>query len=136
MSKTCKCGHRWLQHSSDQGCLGITEEGKFCSCNLGPEQDAAPFIPASLSSPETILQEAQRLVYGERGAAYGHPKEDFGRAAAIFNAITGENLDASDIGYVLLSVKLSRQQHEGRRDNFSDAAGYLECLARVEGWDI
>lgn len=84
---------------------------------------------------ETVLQQAQRLVYGERGEAYGHPREDFGRAAAIFNAISGERLDAADIAYILLAVKLSRQQNKGKRDNLVDAVGYLACLARVQGWD-
>ena len=43
-------------------------------------------------SEETILQEAQRLVHGDRGVDYGHPLDDFNRTAAIWTAILGDKL--------------------------------------------
>jgi hypothetical protein len=35
---------------------------------------------------ETILEEAQRLVHGDRGAAYGHPYDDYLCTAAFWRA--------------------------------------------------
>ena len=84
---------------------------------------------------ETILQEAHRLVYGPRGEAYGHPDQDFSRAAHIANALLDIRLSPSDIGYILLSVKLARQFHRDGRDNLVDAAGYVGCIARIKGHD-
>ena len=40
-------------------------------------------------SDETILQEAQRLVYGDRQADYGHPHDDYARTARMWEAILG-----------------------------------------------
>src|SRR4030067_1366058 len=41
---------------------------------------------------ESILQEAQRLVHGDRGEAYGHPFDDFGRTALMASALLADKL--------------------------------------------
>lgn len=73
---------------------------------------------------ETILQEAQRLVYGDRGADYGHPLDDFTRTAAIWSAILGAPVTAEQVGLCMIGVKISRQCNKPKRDNMADAAGY------------
>lgn len=73
---------------------------------------------------ETILQEAQRLVHGDRQADYGHPLDDFTRTAAIWSAILGHHVTAEQVGLCMIGVKLSRQVNHPKRDNMTDAAGY------------
>lgn len=36
---------------------------------------------------ETILEEAQRLVYGDRQASYGHPADDYECTGRLFHAL-------------------------------------------------
>jgi nucleoside 2-deoxyribosyltransferase len=88
---------------------------------------------------ETILEEAQRLVDGPRGQAYGHPAEDFGRTAKIVGAILGIEVTAHQIPLIMMAVKLSRHTNRPRRDNMTDIAGYArtaEMVAeRVGGWE-
>ncbi len=79
-------------------------------------------------SHETILQEAQRLVYGDRGAAYGHPLDDFGRTAKIWSAILGCRVTAEQVGLCMIGVKISRQCNQPKRDNLTDAAGYAATV--------
>lgn len=81
-------------------------------------------------SHETVLQEAQRLVYGDRGRDYGHPTEDYTRTVRIFNAMTGHNLSPMEGMLFMVAVKLSRFKNKATRDCLVDAAGYLECIAR------
>lgn len=97
-------------------------EGVPCSCD---------------TKPETILEEAQRLVYGDRQEAYGHPRDDFGRTAGMWTALfgrklaDGERFTPEDVAMAMACVKLSRLANAYKRDSAVDLAGYAATLARV-----
>jgi hypothetical protein len=78
--------------------------------------------------PESILEEAQRLVHGDRGDDYGHPLDDFARTAQIWTAILGVEVTAEQVGLCMIGVKISRQCNRPKRDNMVDAAGYAETV--------
>ena len=85
-----------------------------------------------VEEPESTLQEAHRLVYGDRGEDYGHPSDDYGRTVAIFNAWTGHNLSTLDGVRFMHAVKLSRQiESPTKRDHYVDASGYMDCSWQV-----
>lgn len=77
--------------------------------------------------PETIAQEAHRLVHGPRRNSYGHPADDYARTVGAFNALTGRDLTIGDGILFMQLVKLSRQRHTPKRDNLVDLAGYALC---------
>lgn len=87
-----------------------------------------------LGNSETILQEAQRLVHGERNKDYGHPLDDFTKTAALWTAILsdklkpGRSITAEEVGMAMICVKLSRQLNRPKRDNMTDAAGYAATV--------
>jgi hypothetical protein len=81
---------------------------------------------------DSCLLEAQKLVYGDRNEAYGHPLEDYSRTVRIFNAITGRDLTESEGVVFMLAVKLSRLMNKKLRDNYTDLAGYTEVLWIVD----
>ena len=60
---------------------------------------------------------------------------DFARTAALVNTLLAAKLSVDlgpeDVALFMVAVKLSRECHEPARDNLVDAAGYLECRARV-----
>ena len=78
-----------------------------------------------------ILEEAGRLVAGERQARYGHPAEDFTRTAQIWSAILGVPVSATQVGLCMIGVKLSRETHAHQPDNLVDIAGYAQTVAMV-----
>ena len=80
---------------------------------------------------ESILEEAQRLVHGDRQSAYGHPLDDFTRTAAIWSAILEVPVTAEQVGLCMIGVKISRQCNAPRRDNMTDAAGYAATVQMV-----
>ena len=88
-------------------------------------------------SKESILEEAQRLVHGERGENYGHPFDDFGRTAGMLSHLLhdklrdGVTLNARDVAMMMICVKLSRERNKPKRDNRADGAGYFETLQLV-----
>lgn len=83
------------------------------------------------NSEQTILQEAQSLVYGDRNNSYGHPADDYGRTVQAFNALTGRDLTTEEGVLFMMCVKLSRQAFKHSRDNLVDLAGYAACAQRV-----
>ena len=89
---------------------------------------------------ETILQEAQRLVHGDRGEAYGHPIFDMTRTADQLTALLrdklrpGERFEAEDVGQMMIAVKMSRHRNKAKRDNLTDTAGYAETLSMIAEW--
>ena len=74
-----------------------------------PVFDAAePFAPSAYDR-ETILDEAQRLVHGHRGADYGHPIEDYTRTGRMWGAILGiPDIDPRICCLMMAAVKVSR----------------------------
>lgn len=95
----------------------------------------APTPPPVVVAPETILEEAQRLVYGDRQESYGHPIDDFRRTAAMWSGMLGDRLTGplgpEDVALMMILVKVSRECHRPKRDNVTDIAGYAATLAMV-----
>lgn len=85
---------------------------------------------------EDLLRKADALVNGDRNEAYGHPYDDYSRVAKIFNAITGQYLDASDCAMLMICVKLARIGHHHEKptvheDSLVDLAGYAWVYAQI-----
>jgi hypothetical protein len=95
------------------------------------ELDALTFEPLTETN-ETILQEAQRLVHGNRGADYGHPIDDYTRTGRIWGALLGiPDIDPRVACVMMGAVKMSREMNKHKRDNLTDLAGYAECANMV-----
>jgi hypothetical protein len=76
---------------------------------------------------EDILEEALRITKGDRNASYGPPDQDFQRTAKMWSAIKGVEFEAREVALFMIALKLSRETHQRKRDNFVDIAGYARC---------
>lgn len=93
-----------------------------------------PVLDAHTLEPftETILEEAQRLVHGDRGADYGHPIEDYTTTGRLWGAILGvPDIDPRICCLMMAAVKISRESRKHKPDNLVDLAGYAECASMV-----
>ena len=102
-----------------------------------------------------ITQVAHDLVFGDRGASYGHPASDFEAMGRISGAILERWLDSLGltvcngdgdevlfpdiepriVALIQTAVKLSREAANPKRDNRVDGIGYWLCADRiVEGY--
>lgn len=106
------------------------------------------------SGPESVTDEAYRLVMGDRQSDYNHPSDDFkatGRqwGAVLTNWLHSEGMtvcneefpsvtgDVPDVpprivALMMAQLKLSRESHKPKRDNRVDAIGYVLCADRIE----
>ena len=76
---------------------------------------------------EDILEEALRITKGDRQAQYGPPDQDFQRTAQMWSALKGVPFTAKEVALFMIALKLSRQTHQDKRDNWVDIAGYARC---------
>ena len=87
-----------------------------------------PAIPEHIPSPPIdILTEALAITQGDRQAQYGPPDQDFRRTAAAWEAMFGWYVRPDQVAAAMIILKLSRQQHQRKRDNWVDIAGYARC---------
>ena len=92
-------------------------------------------VAPEVSPPsESILDEAKRLVCGDRQASYGPPDQDFARTAGMINSLfrdylkKGCEFKPKDVASIMILIKLSRNRHQNKRDNPVDITGYAHCL--------
>jgi hypothetical protein len=78
----------------------------------------------SLEPPETVVQEAHRIVHGGRQKEYGHPYDNDRRTAGMLRARFGWDVKVSDVWQIMVIVKLSRETTQPKRDTRVDVAGY------------
>jgi len=79
-----------------------------------------------------VAYEAHRLVFGDRGTAYGHPEENFQDIAGAWNAQLGAaSIDACEVADMMTLFKIARGKHGYKRDNVVDAIGYQIAKQRV-----
>lgn len=76
---------------------------------------------------EGILEEAIRITGGDRQSNYGPPDQDFSRTAKMWSAIKGVEFESRDVAMFMIALKLSRETHQRKRDNWVDIAGYAKC---------
>ena len=84
----------------------------------------------SSDGTETILEEAQRLVYGPREEGYGHPRDNMQRIANIWSVILEKEITPRQVALCMAGVKLARDVHEQDRENLVDLAGYAAVADR------
>ena len=84
------------------------------------------------------LRIAAEAVCGERNQSYGCPTDDFRTQAEMFSSYLSRTngakvlVTASDIAALMILVKIARQAHCHKADNWIDAAGYAACGAQCD----
>ena len=93
---------------------------------------------SGLSKSINILEQANKIVSGDRNEQYGSFKEAFGRYTDITNLmLDGKEIDIlkstgkltdTIICKVMQAIKLGRQAYKHKEDNLVDLAGYTHIL--------
>lgn len=91
---------------------------------------------------ETVLEEANRIIYGDREKTYGHPSKNFDATAALWNGyvqakygVREVHFNATDVAHMMILLKMARELHMHKRDNIVDMAGYAGCIQKMEEYN-
>lgn len=117
-------------------------------CKSLDKDDFGPYRESELELAEepekqNILQEADSLTAGDRGADYGHPLDDYAKTGMIWGALLHKWSKESAASnhpipvppelacLMMVGVKLSREVNKHKRDNLVDGCGYLRCVEMI-----
>lgn len=84
---------------------------------------------------ETILQEAERIIGGDRAQDYGDITESTQRIASMWSTILGVDVTPRQVLLCMVGLKISREVNKHKRDNLVDIAGYVRLLEKLEALD-
>lgn len=82
---------------------------------------------------ESILQEAERIINGQRRDDYGDVRESFELIAALWSPVVGVTVTAEQVALCMIQLKVARAMNGYQRDSLVDIAGYAGCLAKLRG---
>lgn len=85
----------------------------------------------AIAEPESVLQEADRLVDGARQADYGHPFDNYSLLARLLAPVFGVEVTPEQAALAMVQVKVARELHRPKRDNRVDLAGYAKVLDMI-----
>lgn len=81
------------------------------------------------------LQEADRIINGERREAYGPVRESFERIASAWTGVLMHKLTkpvtAEEVALCMIGMKVCREANAHKDDNGIDIAGYVACLEKL-----
>lgn len=101
-------------------------------------EDFIKRLERDIPMENTILEEAQKAVYGDRQSDYGTVTENFGTIAALWTATLGKKLREGErvtpelVGLCMVQIKVARQMYKPKRDNLVDGAGYFATIEKME----
>lgn len=79
-----------------------------------------------------ILDEAARIVTGERQAQYGDAEDSFGLIGDLWGDYLGMFISPKDVALMMILLKVAREKSgKGKSDNWIDIAGYAACGGEV-----
>lgn len=87
---------------------------------------------ATDTDQESVLQEAERLVNGDRQKDYGSASESFRRIASLWSVYRGVEFTPKDVACMMILMKVSRSVSSDKRDNWVDIIGYADLGSKLQ----
>lgn len=94
-----------------------------------------PTLERYTTPPESVLQEAHRIIHGARRKDYGPAEEGFIKMATGWSVIFGHEVTSTQVALAMTWLKVCRFLNSHDRDSLVDLAGYAGLAAQIEGID-
>ena len=80
---------------------------------------------------ESVLDEARRIIYGDREKTYGSPSKNLKVIARFWGEYLGTSLSPEDVCVMMILLKAARLRNTpGHRDSVVDICGYAALIER------
>jgi hypothetical protein len=85
-----------------------------------------------MTETKSILAEAEGIIYGDRERTYGNPGRNLRVIADYWTVLFGVKVSPEKVALAMVLLKVAREQHQHKRDNLVDGAGYLALIERIQ----
>lgn len=92
-----------------------------------------------MSEKESVLEEAHKIIYGDREKVYGHPSKNLNNIAVMWDVYLHARKDpthmltAKDVAAMMVLVKVARLANDPEhRDSVVDICGYAALMERCD----
>jgi hypothetical protein len=83
--------------------------------------------------PLSVLQEAQKIIHGQRQEDYGDPVVSLNHIARLWTEVLNVEITAQEVALCMLQLKVARYTNGGQqRDSVMDMAGYIGLLELLD----
>lgn len=136
--KRCDCVLRLPGESS----------GAEAECRLAKEHGIPVFLGLNSvldfaqnhgkQKPQSALTEAMQVAGKDRSRDYGHPLDNHERIARLWNAYLDNRgkplatLQPEEVAWMMILLKVAREQQTPKRDNLVDTCGYVRCIELMQ----
>jgi hypothetical protein len=79
-----------------------------------------------------LLEEAQKLIGGERAQDYGDKLTNHKNIAAFWSIFLHTKVTAHDVAVCMALVKIARLMHQHKKDSYLDLAAYAAIAGEIE----
>jgi len=88
------------------------------------------------SERESVLEEAQKLIHGDRQESYDHPYDNHRRVASLLSILwekkLKEPLTPREVAMGVMLIKVAREMFTSKRDNGVDICGYAGVIEMID----
>lgn len=82
---------------------------------------------------DRILDEAKRIISGERQGTYGKPENSFGVISQLWTAYLGREISCADVANMMILLKIARNASGVyKEDNWIDICGYAALGGEIQ----
>ena len=79
-----------------------------------------------------ILEEANKLIGGDRNDDYGDKLTNHQNIAALWSVFLRKNITPHDVAMCMALVKVARLMHAHKKDSYLDLAAYAAIAGEIE----
>ena len=79
-----------------------------------------------------ILEEASKLIGGDRNDDYGDKLTNHQNIAALWSVFLRKNITPHDVAMCMALVKVARLMHAHKKDSYLDLAAYAAIAGEIE----
>jgi hypothetical protein len=92
-----------------------------------------------MSEKVSVLEEAEKIIYGDREKTYGHPSKNLRNIASMWTTYLNANwgdtfiLSPKDVAVMMILLKAARLANDiNHRDSVVDICGYAALIERCD----